>query len=224
LRSSRTTRTPGITGDCEVRGEIGIISDLDRTVIPHHSESRPDAPYPGITTLYQILEFGADGQGEAGDFTYVTARTPDLVVGVPEWLELHGVPAGPIETGVSGIPWLAQDAKIEDVARTFAASPGQAFVLFGDTSHRDPEVYMAMRASHPSQVRAGMIHRVNQTVSTHRLEGLHLFHNYAECAAILVGLDILAEADAWRVFEAAVGEGLKLSEAEFGALLDDNRR
>ena len=42
--------------------ELQIISDIDRTVLPHDSE----APFPGVVTLYAILEHGPEGDGAAG--------------------------------------------------------------------------------------------------------------------------------------------------------------
>ena len=204
-----------------IEPELGVVSDLDKTVIPPEGDLElPDAPYPGVTTLYAILEHGSDGTGEAGDFTYVTARTPDRVEDVPAWLEEKGLPAATIESGVSGIPWIAQEEKVNDITRVFEANPQQSFVLFGDTSHRDPEAYKEILARFPDQFRVGLIHMVNMTVSEHRLEGLYLHHNYAEAAAILVGEGVISEQDARRVYEDAVEEGLELSEEEFETLLE----
>lgn len=216
-------RELGLVDACEATTvvELGIVSDLDKTVVPPAADhlGLPDAPYPGVSTLYRILEIGLAEDGQWGDTTYVTARTPDRVVEMPDWLALHGLPAGTIETGVSGVPWVAQDEKVRDITRTFEASPDQSFVLFGDTSHRDPEAYRAVLAAYPDRVRAGMIHMVNLTVSDSRLVGLHLFDHYPHAAAILVGLDVIDEDDAWAVYRAATDEGLDLAEAEFEALL-----
>jgi hypothetical protein len=216
----------GFVAECEGEGgtvELGVVSDLDKTVIPPEDDyALPEAPYPGVTTLYAILEHGSDGSGADGDFTYVTARTPDRVEGVPEWLAEHGLPEGPIETGVSGLPWVAQPEKVRDISGVFDANPEQSFVLFGDTSHRDPEAYQEILALYPDRFRAGLIHRVTETVSEHRLEGLHMHESYPEAAAILVGLGVITEADAWRVYEAAVAEGLELDEAEMMALLEEH--
>jgi hypothetical protein len=201
--------------------EIGIISDLDKTVIPHAGDlALPDAPYPGVMTLYQILERGSDGSGAEGDTTYVTARNPERLDGVPEWLLEHGLPTGPIETGGdSSAPWVAQAEKVRDITRVLEARPGQSYVLFGDTSHRDPEVYREILATFPDRIAAGIIHMVNITVTMSRLEGLHLVTSYPEAAAVLFHLGVLTEDDARTVYEAAVDEGLELSESDFEAML-----
>jgi hypothetical protein len=219
-------RARGLTDECTDPGpgevELGFVSDLDKTVIPPAPDGAelPAAPYPGVTTLYRILEIGADGSLEPGDLTYVTARSPDRLEGVPEWLAEHGLPEGPIETGTTGIPHIAQAEKVRDISRTFDASPEQAFVLFGDSSHRDPEAYKEILALYPDRVRAGIIHRVTMTVSPGRVEGLYLVDHYPQAAAILASLEILTEEEAWLVYEAAVAEGLELEEEAFRALLE----
>ena len=38
--------------------ELGIVSDLDKTVVPPADPDLSKAPYPGVTRLYQILELG----------------------------------------------------------------------------------------------------------------------------------------------------------------------
>lgn len=212
-------RDRGFTA-CEVTAEIGIVSDLDKTVIPPGvDDALPAAPYPGVSTLYRILELGADGASEAGDTTYVTARSPDRIEGVPEWLAEHGLPEGGIETGTTTYPAVAQAEKVRDISGVLDATPGQSFVLFGDSSHRDPEVYKEILALYPDRIRAGIIHRVNITVSPHRVEGLHLVDHYPHAAAVLVALGVITEEDAFAVYEAAVAEGLELPEESFRALL-----
>lgn len=198
---------------------LAIISDLDKTVVPPSNPDLGEAPYPGVVTLYEILCGGLAGTDR---LNYVTARTPERVIEMPDYLESHGLPTGPIDTGISGVPWLAQAEKVRDASRILDANPGRSYVLFGDTSHRDPEVYKEMRVLYPERIQAGLIHMVNRTVSDHRLVGLHLFHNYAEAAAILAGLEIISEAQARDVYDAAVAEGLVLSDTEFEALLISN--
>lgn len=203
---------------CTRASEIGIVSDLDKTVIPHATPDLSTAPYPGVKTLYKILELR--NGGAAGDVYYVTARTPEKVTAIPAYLEEHGVPEGRIETGVSGVPWLAQAEKVGDISAILDATGEQRFVLFGDSSHRDPEVYKEIRAKYPDRIIAGFINKVNATVSPNRVEGLHLHESYAEVAAILFGLGAITRAEALEVMQSAKSEGLALTESEMEALLD----
>ncbi len=200
------------------RSEIGIVSDIDKTVLPPETAAGLPPPYPGIAALLRTLEGDA-----AGDVHYVTARDPSGVVEIPDWMAMHDVPAGPIDTGIGTQPWVAQPEKVRDISRIFDTQAQQKFVLFGDTSHRDPEVYKDVRTAYPMQISAIFIHKVNATVAATRVEGMHLINNYAEAAAICFGQDLITEAQARDVMETAQGEGLAITAAEIDALIDAAR-
>lgn len=200
------------------RGDIAIVSDIDKTVMPPETSAGAPPPYPGIAPLLTALEGTA-----LGDVHYVTARQPARVVEIPAWLAMHGAPAGTIDTGVSGIPNVAQAEKIRDITRLFEATGDQHYVLFGDTSQRDPEVYHAIRTQFPSRVTAVFIHKVNPTVDPARVEGMHLVENYAQAAALAFGDDLLTEAKARAVMNAAKDAGLAITAGEIDDLLDAAR-
>ncbi|MDP6935006.1 MAG: UvrD-helicase domain-containing protein, partial [Myxococcota bacterium] len=66
----------------------------------------------------------------------------------------RGLPAGTLEEGDLG-RWFwqgldgARDEKLEDIERLFLLHPSQRFVLIGDDSQRDPEVYATLLERHP---------------------------------------------------------------------------
>ncbi len=217
-------RSKGYVAACAGAGagpEIGVISDLDKTVIP---EAKPDltkAPYPGIKALFRLLEHR--NGGVAGDVYYVTARKPERVTAVPAYLEAHGVPTGVIETGTSGVPWIAQPEKVRDVKAIFARTGTQRFVFFGDTSQRDPEVYKEARAASPERVVAVFIHKVDAVVPPTRVEGMFLHESYAEVAAILFGLGVVGRDEARGVMESAKEEGLTITSQDMDALLEKHK-
>ncbi len=212
----------GLVAACEAehRVELGVVSDLDKTVIPASDPDLAAAPYPGVATLFRILEHR--GGGEPGDVYYVTARTPEGVVDIPAYLETHGVPTGPIETGISGVPWVAEAEKVRDVSAVLDATGEQRFVLFGDSSHRDPEVYKKILAAYGERIALGFIHKVNATVSPHRVTGLHLHEGYVEVAAILYENRLLDRDEALEVMRDASAEGDPVTEAEMEALLEQH--
>lgn len=200
--------------------ELGIISDLDKTVIPPHSGDLPGAAYPGVAQLFCELDLG--GGGKTGDTHYVTARGPDRVTEIPAWLEEHGIPVGSIDTGTSSMPWIAQPEKVADIERLLDAYPGQRFFLFGDTSHRDPEVYREVMDAHPDRILGVFIHKVNN-VSSDRVEGMNLVENYAQAAATLYQMGVLDEAAARRVMVAAQLQGLDITDADIETLIAGHR-
>ncbi len=170
--------------------EIGIISDIDKTLLPphdRHAEVLPDA-YPGVAALLRQLEFGAGGA--AGDQFFVTARTPDRLPGITEWMDAQQIPAGPISTGISGMPWIAEDEKVSDIEEILAATGEQVFVIFGDSSHRDPEVYRRIIAAYPDRIAAAFIHKVNN-VNPRRVEDLTLIEDYGQAADVLLELGLI---------------------------------
>lgn len=198
--------------------KLGVISDIDKTVLPEHGTNEPlPAPYPGVTVLYQQLELAKDQELDAT--WYVTARDPERVTEIPAWFAEHGLPSLGIDTGVGTAPWIAEPEKVKDCLKVLDANPDRKFILFGDTSHRDPEVYRKVRALRPEQVEAIVIHKVNATVAPSRVEGMYLITNYAEAAAELHHAGLLTKTAARKVFASARAEGLALTLAEGDALL-----
>lgn len=199
-------------------GDLGIVSDIDKTVMPPETAAGEPPPYPGIASLLTTLEGTA-----LGDVHYVTARQPERVVTIPAWLALHDAPAGSIDTGISGIPNVAQAEKIRDITRLFDASGDQPYVLFGDTSQRDPEVYRAIMTKYPARIAAVFIHKVNTTVDAGRVQGMHLVDNYAQAAAFAFGDDLITEAQARKIMNDAKAAGLAITAGEIDELIDAAR-
>lgn len=166
--------------------EIGLVSDLDRTVIPPASFGElPDEAYPGVATLYSALEGDI-----AGDVHYVTARPIWMIDGIPEWLEAHGVPAGTIDTGISPAVSIARGEKVADISRLFDANPDQQFVMIGDTHHVDPDAFRDIMALYPDRVLVAFVHDV-KTIDAERLEGLIVYDHFGEVAEVLGDLGVL---------------------------------
>ncbi|MBN2361958.1 MAG: DUF2183 domain-containing protein [Deltaproteobacteria bacterium] len=203
--------------------EIGVVSDIDKTVLPPTASGAPlKDPYPGVATLFRILESRLDGTGAKGDVHYVTARDPSSASEIPAWLDLHRMPRGPIDTGTSPLPWIAESEKVRDIEAIFEATGNQKYVLFGDTNHRDPEVYKRIREKYPARVLAIVIHNV-KAADAARTAGMHVVDNYAVAAAKLLQDGVLDEASARAVMDAAQIEGLPITDAEIEELVDDHR-
>jgi hypothetical protein len=206
--------------------ELGIVSDIDKTLLPKHdynSTAPLPAAYPGVSTLMNLLEHGPDGTGKAGDMHYVTARGPDRIARIPSWMSDNDLPEGAIDTGVSPLPWVAQPEKVSDISERLDATGDQPYVLFGDNSHRDPEVYREIVEKYPDRVEAAFIHKVKTSGDPARYAGLHVIENYAEAAAILFNIGRLDEASARRVMVDAQLQGLDITDAQMDELIDSHR-
>ncbi len=200
--------------------ELGIISDLDDTVIPPATPELSVPPYAGMAALYQALELRENGK--LGDLTYVTARKPDRVVDVPDWLTQHGVPLGPIETGVSGVPWIAENEKVDDITGVLDAHPGQKFVMFGDNTHRDPEAYAKIVTGNPDRIEVALIHEVDPLGDPARYEGLVLYDHAVEAAAVLEARGLLTEQETDEIRDQAKAEGLDVTQTQYDLWLDEH--
>ena len=142
--------------------QLGVISDIDKTILPPHEGDAAGQPYPGMRTLLQTLE--ASGDGQSGDTFYVTARNEARAESLPQWMTKEGLPEGTIDTGVGGEPWLSHPEKVRDIERILAARPGQRFILFGDDNHTDPYVYRDIMRTCPERI-AGILARLCRTRS-----------------------------------------------------------
>jgi len=158
--------------------ELAIISDYDDTVVPHKDRRWGEA-FPGAKELYAALE-----GDEPGDVHYVTARPSIATSNVKEHVAERGLPAGTLEEG-SLDRWFwkgldgARDEKIEDIERLLQLHPGQRFVLIGDDSQRDPEVYATIRERHPDRVAEVIIRRTGHAHEAER-EGLLYVDTYEQ--------------------------------------------
>lgn len=203
--------------------EVGIVSDLDKTIIPPAPSGQefPAAPYAGMPTLLSLLE--GRRAGRPGDMAFVTARTEEGAEGVPEWLETHGVPSGPIETGISGVPHVAQAEKVKDITKVLEENPYRRFVLFGDSNHRDPDAYREIQAAFGERILAAFIHDV-KTIEAERLEGLVVFQHYGEVAGHLFEMRLLSEDEARAVMTEVAESGEEdFTLADIEPLLDAHR-
>ena len=176
-------------------------------------------PYPGIAAILNALDLRECGQ--RGDVFFVTARNPSRVVEVPEYFKMYDVPEGPISTGISGAPWIAQAEKVRDISAILDAHPDQRFVMFGDSSHRDPDAYREIIALYPGRIVSAYIHKV-KGISDERQQGLFIHEGYGEVAASLFGLGVLSESDAQRIMDEVVA-GTELTADAAKALLDAQR-
>ncbi|MFO0738855.1 MAG: phosphatase domain-containing protein [Labilithrix sp.] len=199
--AATTDEVDTTTQDLAAGGEVGVISDLDDTLIPKAEPDLSLPPQPGIAELYDILEHRRSGRD--GDVYYVTARKPERVKDVPKYLADNGVPAGPIETGTSGAPFIARPEKVKDIEKIFSKTGAQRFVLFGDTTHVDVDVQQDVLKKHPERVIAGIILKASDFDESRLVEGQYLVNDYAEAAAVLRELGVINRTEEKKVARAA---------------------
>jgi phosphatidate phosphatase APP1 len=169
------------TGLCLVPppdASYAVISDLDDTVIQSHVTSflraartlfldnaRTRLPFPGVAAFYQALSAGTR-PGTRNPIFYVSSSPWNLYGLLVEFLELQGVPEGPlmlrdwdISPATLG-PGRHHDHKARIIRRLVDLYPGRAFILIGDSGQQDPEIYRAIVKEFPDRILAVYIRNV----------------------------------------------------------------
>jgi phosphatidate phosphatase APP1 len=177
--------------DCPVRGlvpvhttaeilipspaaELGIISDIDDTVLQTHVTQKlkmiwvtlsgsafTRMPFEGTSELYHALCAGLSGHANNPVF-YVSKSPWNLYDFLVDFMDYHDLPRGPLllrDIGLREAPPI--DHKTDAVRRLFETYPKLPFVLIGDSGERDPDIYLSIAASYPERVRAIYIRDVS---------------------------------------------------------------
>lgn len=158
----------------------GVISDLDDTVIQSRvtnflqaartvmlGNARTRLPFPGVAAFYEALRNGAGGE-ERNPMFYVSSSPWNIYDVITEFMDLQRIPRGPVMLRDWDITWGAMSAgrhlahKGEVIRDIMATYPDMPFILLGDTSQQDPEIYRQIVDEHPSRVRAIYIRDVNR--------------------------------------------------------------
>lgn len=146
---------------------FGVISDIDDTIVASNvanklrmiftvalTNARTRKPFPGVAALYRALH------AQRNPVFYVSKSPWNLYAPLIEYLEIQGLPLGPLLLRDFG--WRAEkehkEKSIEDILRTY---PKLRFVLSGDSGEKDPEIYAGVVRRHPERIRAIYIRSVN---------------------------------------------------------------
>ena len=175
---------PDVTATAEVRvltgaPSFGVISDLDDTVIQSNITSflsavrtmmlgnaRTRLPFPGVAAFYQALERGGDG-ARLNPIFYVSSSPWNIHDIIADFMDFQRIPRGPITLRDWDVVLSAltssrlgnfKEPAIRDILDTYPALP---FMLIGDNSQRDPEIYRAILDRYPGRILAIYIRNVD---------------------------------------------------------------
>lgn len=172
-------RATGVARIPDAAITFGVISDLDDTVIQSRianflqavrtvmlGNARTRLPFPGVAAFYQALERGGDGARRNPIF-YVSSSPWNIYDLIAEFMELQRIPDGPICLRDWDIDFSAlapgrhrahKEPLIREILDTYPAIP---FILIGDSSQHDPEIYRAIIGSYPTRILAIYIRNVD---------------------------------------------------------------
>ncbi len=158
---------------------FGVISDLDDTVMDTgihdfrrhwrkvlRSDPRLRQTFPGLPELYRALAFDGGGVQRQPIF-YVSSASWGFQEPYTRFLELHGIPRGPLflkDYGLQGEQWFAGDHarhKTRAIERLFEVYADMPFILVGDSGQDDAAIYRDLAARHRGRVLAVWIRDVS---------------------------------------------------------------
>ena len=160
--------------------KFGVISDIDDTVIQSRvsnfvqaartvmlGNARTRLPFHGVAAFYRALREGASG-GEKNPIFYVSSSPWNIYDVIAEFMELQNIPKGPLmlrdwdislRSLASARHFEHKGVAIRNVIQLY---PELDFVLIGDTSQHDPEIYRRIVEEFPDRVRAIYIRDVTR--------------------------------------------------------------
>ena len=172
-------RTTGLVLVPSELAAFGVISDIDDTVIQSRISSflqavrtvmlgnaRTRLPFAGVAAFYQALERGGDGE-RRNPIYYVSSSPWNIYDIIAEFLEIQKIPIGPICLRDWDFERTALTSKRlktykEPLIREILdLHPDLPFILIGDTSQKDPEIYRAILDEYPKRILAIYIRNVD---------------------------------------------------------------
>ena len=161
----------------------GVISDIDDTVVETGATDfvrnwrrvlvdRPSdrLAVPGASSLYKMI--ARDHVAPARPFFYVSSSPWNLYGFIAEFMELNGIPHGPMflkDYGIDDNQFIrpGHDAhKLAAIGTVLAFYPRLRFLLIGDNGQRDVSVYARVVGDFPGRVAAVFIRDVDGSCRT----------------------------------------------------------
>jgi phosphatidate phosphatase APP1 len=135
--------------------ETGVTNRLAmaRTVFLRNAYTR--LPFAGVAAFYDALH-----RGGRNPVFFVSSSPWNLYDLLAEFMELHGIPRGPLllrDFGLDRGKLLKtsnREHKLAQIKPLFDTYPGLPFVLIGDSGEHDPEIYREVVQLYPGRVRA----------------------------------------------------------------------
>lgn len=152
--------------------QYGFISDIDDTVLVSHSATtgkrlrvlftsnpRSRKTFADVVRYYQLLSDAHTEPAVPNPFFYVSSSEWNLYAYLNEFFKHNGLPKGAfllneikrwyqlVRTGKT-----KHHGKLIKVARILQVYPKQRFVLLGDNSQSDPEIYVAVANKYPDRI------------------------------------------------------------------------
>ncbi len=175
--------------------QYGFISDIDDTVLVSHSANtgqklrvmftknpRSRKTFADVVKFYQLLSLAHTTADLLNPFFYVSSSEWNLYDDLNEFFKHNGLPKGAfllnqikkwyqlLKTGKT-----KHQGKLMRVTRILEAFPKQRFILLGDNSQSDPEIYVAIANKYPERIVALYIRNISlkkELITTKTMENI----------------------------------------------------
>ena len=160
------------------RAELGIVSDIDDTVLEtgvqrvgrmvvqtFTGSALTRTPFPGVVELYRDLT----GDGVNPVF-YVSSSPWNLHAFIDGFLRHRRFPLGPVLLRDLLGTAAGREEKHDRIREVLDLHPGLRFVLIGDSGEKDPEIYADIVREHPGRIIAVYIREVRLDPGDGRVE------------------------------------------------------
>lgn len=161
--------------------QMGVISDIDDTILISYSsrmikrlrvlftrQPRSRKTFADIVRYFTLLSQSHTTPEQPNPFFYVSSSEWNLYNDLTEFFSHNQLPAGVLllnkikqwhQLGATGLTQHHnKQVRIERIMRMF---PKQRFILYGDNSQHDPDIYVAIARQFPQNVIAVYIRCVN---------------------------------------------------------------
>jgi len=160
--------------------QYGFVSDIDDTVMISHSAQmwhrlkvlfsknpRTRRHFSGVAEHYKRLSMAHTEPETPNPFFYVSSSEWNLYDYLKEFFRFNGFPEGvfllsPLKrwNKMSRSGQTKHQGKLLRIMRIFEAFPQQHFILFGDNSQADPEIYAALAEKYSNRIFAVYIRNI----------------------------------------------------------------
>jgi phosphatidate phosphatase APP1 len=178
-RACELLRVPGTA-------TTGILSDIDDTIVRSSSDdklqmarrvllrdSQEREIIPGVPQLYRALQAGVSGS-DGNPFFYHSSASWNTYEHLHQFLEQNGIPRGPMflrqYNAQSVLSKSDREYKREVIEEILRAYPDLPFLLVGDATGDDPEVYLDAIRLHRARIRTVYLRRSEDPARAARVE------------------------------------------------------
>ncbi len=155
-----------------------VVSDIDDTIIQSDAahmlrmarnvflgNAHTRLPFPGAAALYRALFAGVSGN-EKNPLFYVSSSPWNLYDLLSQFFNLHSIPPGPLFlrnwAAEEILPLNHKKHKSDTIRRMLKTYIDLPFILIGDSSQEDPEIYASLVEEFPDRIRAVYIRNVSR--------------------------------------------------------------